>query len=177
MGSPITLLSHLLNGEVDFIIADDGPYYGKLGQGFLLQRIFEEELILCGSAKFFDENKFKKDFDSLVQLPHLDYSVDGSAVGIWYHYYFKKVPNNLELALVSENVRALIAGVKHNLGIAMIPKYLVQKDIEKGTLVEISPERKKLMNAYVLIQHQSKIPSKLEKVFMQMIRSKNKVIG
>jgi DNA-binding transcriptional LysR family regulator len=177
LGSPRTLLGYLLSGEVDFIIADDGPYYGGLGQNFLIEKIFEEELVLCLSSKLYETHKPKKSFESISCLPHLDYSTDGSAVGIWYQYYFKKSPSHLELTLVSENVRALISGVKNHLGVAMLPKYMIEKDIEKGTIIEISPEKKKFMNSLVLIQHQDKIPTKAEKAFLQMLKSKSKIIG
>lgn len=175
-GSPRTLISSLLSGEVDFIIGDDGPYYEKLGSGFSLQKMFEEELILCCSKEFFNNNNIKKDFLSISQLPHLDYSQDASAVGIWYQFFFGQTPSKLELYLISENVRALISGVKHHLGLAMIPKYMIKKELEKGTIVEISPSRKKLMNRYILVQHQSKIPNKSEKVFLEMLRAKNSTI-
>lgn len=175
-GSPRTLISSLLNGEVDFIIGDDGPYYEKLGAGFSLQRIFEEELVLCCSKDFFLEHNIKKDFQNISKLPHLDYSQDASAVGIWYQFFFGEVPSTLELSLVSENVRALISGVKHHLGVAMIPKYMIKKELEKGAIVEISPNRKKLMNGYILVQHQSKIPSRTEKVFLEFVKGKNKII-
>ncbi|MFZ4715460.1 MAG: substrate-binding domain-containing protein [Bacteriovoracaceae bacterium] len=177
LGSPRTLLSYLLSGEVDFIIADDGPYYEGLGQNFSIENIFEEELILCVSSKLYDEYRPKKDFHSISRLPHLDYSSDGSAIGIWYQFYFKKVPSKLELSLVSENVRALISGVKNHLGMAMIPRYLIEKELDKGTIVEIAPEKKKLLNALILIQHQDKVPTKAEKIFMQMLKSQTKVIG
>jgi DNA-binding transcriptional LysR family regulator len=177
LGSPRTLLAYLLNGDVDFIIADNGPYYENLGQNFLIENIFEEELVLCLSSKLYDIHRPKKDFESISRLPHLDYSSDGSAIGIWYQFYFKKVPSKLELSLVSENVRALISGVKNHLGVAMIPKYMIVKELDKGILVEISPEKKKLMNALVLVQHQDKFPTKAEKAFMEMLKSKSRVIS
>lgn len=177
LGSPRTLLAYLLSGEVNFIIADDGPYYEGLGQYYSKEKMFEEELILCMSSKLNDTYGPVKSFDSISRLPHLDYSSDGSAVGIWYQFYFKKTPKKLDLALISENVRALISGVKNHLGVAMVPRYLVQKEIEKGSLIEIAPDKKRLMNALVLIQHQDRIPTKAEKVFMQMLKSKGTIIG
>lgn len=177
LGSPRTLLAFLLKGEVDFIIADDGPYYENLAQNFSMEKIFEEELILCSSSKLFEASRTKKSYESISALPHLDYSSDGSAVGIWYQFYFGKRPRHMDLTLISENVRALIAGVKNNLGVAMIPKYMVTKELEKGSIVEISPDKRKLFNSILLIQHQDKVPSKAEKAFLQMLKSKDKRIG
>lgn len=174
LGSPRTLLAYLEKGEVDFLIADDGPYYGGLDKNLLIEKLFTEELILSVSKKY--KEKINLTYEKLITLPHLDYSADGSAVGIWYKHYFKRVPKNLELVMVSENVQALINGVKKNLGVAMIPKYLVLKELEKGSLVQLSPIEKPLLNSILLIQHQSKIPTRAEKIFLSMIKSKKNLV-
>lgn len=176
LGSPKTLLSYLETGEVDFVIADDGPYYEKLHKTLSIEEMFFEELILCISKHLFEKYRPIPTYDNLIKLPHLDYSADGSAIGIWYNHYFKRIPQKLELVMVTENVRALISGVKNNLGIAMIPKYLVSKELEKGLIVQLSPNSKPLRNALLLIQHQSKIPTRAEKIFLEMIKSKKKII-
>lgn len=176
LGSPRTLLSYLEKGEVDFLIADDGPYYDGLNRTLSIEKLFSEELIMCISKQQKEKLKLDTTFDHLVNAPHLDYSSDGSAVGIWYRHYFKKVPQDLELVMVSENVRALISGIKQNLGMAMIPKYLIVKELEKGSIIQISPSSKPLLNSMLLIQHQNKIPTKAEKIFLNMIRSKKGMI-
>lgn len=109
-------------------------------------------------------------------MPHLDFAPDGSAIGIWYKYHFDEIPKKLSPVLVSENVRALIQGVKSGIGLAMVPKYLVKKQLNSGEFVQINPSNRKLMNALLLIQHNDKIPSSAEKLLLKMLESKDKII-
>lgn len=172
-GSPRTLINYLINLQVDFIIADGGPYYKDLELNYHIEPMFEEELVLCASYNFCQNINFNKfTYDHLITLPHLDYSSDGSAVGIWYQYHFKKQFKDLDIIFVSENVRALIQAVKLNMGVAMIPKYLIQKELQSQSIVEITPTKHKLMNPLLFLQHQGKIPLKLEKQFIAFLKEK-----
>lgn len=176
LGSPNTLLVYLAKGEVDFLIADDGPYYKEVAKKLSIKELFYEELIVCASQKMEGVSSRMKSFEAISTLPHLDYAMDCSAIGIWYKYHFNKAPKKLNPVLVSENVRALILGIQNGVGIAMIPKYLVKKQLESGEFIQISPTANKLMNALLLIQHNDKIPTTAEKLFLDMLEGKQKVI-
>lgn len=174
LGSPRTLLGYLQEGEVDFLIADNGPYYEGIKHSHIIQPLFQEELVLCYSAAM---GKSDFSYKSITALPHLDYSQDGSAVGIWYEYHFGKKPKHLDLVMVSENVRSLIQAVKNGLGVAMIPKYMIQKELDSGSIKIIAPTQKVFMNELVLVQHRDKVPLLAERLFLAKLRSKSRVVG
>lgn len=172
-GSPRTLINYLTSLQVDFIISDGGPYYKELDLNYHVEPIFEEELILCGSHNFIQSCGLRRiTYDTLIEMSHLDYSADGSAVGIWYQHHYSKQPKKINIVFVSENVRALIQAIKLDMGVAMIPKYLIQKELQSGLFVEIAPTKNKLINPLLFLQHQSKVPSKLEKTFIEFIKQK-----
>ncbi len=174
LGSPPTLLRSLAEGDTDFLIADNGPYFEGIKSSHAVQPLFQEELVLCCATAM---GKVDPTFRGVSGLPHLDYSQDGSAVGIWYMHHFGKKPKELQIVMVSENVRSLIHGVKSSLGVAMVPRYLIRKELENGSLKVISPTKNEFMNELVLVQHRDKIPSLSERLFLAMLRSKPKIIG
>ena len=171
LGSPRTLLKALLDSELDLAFCDDGPYFSAYRSTLLTSAAFSEELILACSRNFFDQNLASRaGFNVLTSLRHLDYVEDHSAVNIWYQHHFRKKPEQLELALVSENVHALIRGIKNGLGLGMIPSYLVAHELNKGSLVQIRTERQELRNDILLVQHQNRIPTFAEKSLLAHLR-------
>jgi DNA-binding transcriptional LysR family regulator len=172
LGSPRTLLAHLQNSDLDLAFCDDGPYFAQFRSTLLTEPTFSEELILVCSKSFFEENHLIREtsFKKLTSLRHVDYSDDHSAINIWYQHHFKKRAEHLNLSLISENVHALIQGVKQGLGLGMIPSYLVKRELATGSLVAIRTGKAELRNAILLVQNQKKIPRTAEKLLISHIK-------
>lgn len=59
----------------------------------------------------------------------------------WWENFFIGLSNDLDLEIgrpvVINHVRGLINGAIHGMGISLVPKYTVRKELKEGTLVEI----------------------------------------
>lgn len=173
--SPAKLMEMLENGEVDFCLMPHGPHRRILNPNIVTQNIFDEEFLLVCSKTFYQKNKFKITYDELIQLPHLDYADDGRVVSNWYHFYFKKKPSKLNVVMAGENAISIIEGVKHNLGLAMVPKQRLTEYLKKDEFHIIRPNDKKLLNPILLVQHQTKVPTLAEKKFIEFIKNNTKL--
>ncbi|OFZ18420.1 MAG: hypothetical protein A2X94_15140 [Bdellovibrionales bacterium GWB1_55_8] len=178
LGSPRALIQGLLSNELDFAYCDDGPYFSTHRSTLAVEHGFKEELVMACSRSFFERHlSTGANFSALVKLRHVDYVEDHSAVNIWYKHHFKKTALRLDLALVSENVHALIRGIKQGLGLGMVPSYLVENDIRRGDVVVISTGRSELQNPIVLVQHQDRILPLREKLLISFVKKNGKNFG
>ena len=164
--SPNMLLDLVSKGEIDFAISADGVHFKNLKETFSRKKLFDEELIVISPRAW----KAKADFQELIKLPHLDYSPDASAIGMWYQLHFKKTPKKLNVPLVAENALALTEGVKAGLGIAMVPREWMEKDFDDSIRI-ITPSNKKFLNPIVLVQHVDRIPTFAEKKFIASLEN------
>lgn len=96
---PTRLLELVGNGEIDFCLMADGDHCKNMSPSLLSQKVFDEDFILISSKNFYQKNKFKPIYEELIKLPHLDYTSDGSAVGTWYQFYFKKKSSKLNIIM------------------------------------------------------------------------------
>lgn len=162
--SPVKLLDWVSKGEIDFAISADGVHFKNLGQTFSRKKIFDEELVVIAPAAW----KVKGDYQDLIKRAHLDYALDGSAIGMWYQLHFKKTPKKLDIPLVAENALSLTEAVKAGLGLAMVPLQWMEKDFDKSVSI-VTPTKKKFLNPVVVIQHMDRIPSLAEKKFIEAL--------
>ena len=164
--SPMALLELVAKGEIDFAISADGVHFKNMAPRFSSQKLFNEELIVIAPKKW----KIKNSFQELSKLPHLDYTSDGSAIGMWYKIHFGKLPQKLSIPFVAENALSLTEAVKASLGIAMVPREWMQKDFDDSIQI-INPSSKKFFNPVVLIQHLDRVPSLAEKKFIEALKN------
>lgn len=163
-GSPLQLLEMISEGEIDFALSADGIHFKNLNSRYSRKKLFDEELVVIAPSVW----RVKNDFQALIELPHLDYADDGSAIGMWYQQHFKKVPKNLDVVLVAENAMSLTEAVKAGLGVAMVPLQRVQ-DYLDDSVVMVNPTKNKFLNPIVLIQHMDKVPTMAEKKFIEAL--------
>ena len=71
-----------------------------------------------------------------------------------------------------ESVRGVIAGVKQDMGLGIVPSHLIDKEIVNDELRQIKTRKKPLINRISLVQLQDKIPGITEKTFVKYFKSK-----
>lgn len=76
---------------------------------------------------------------------------------------------------ISINSQALIYAVKQNLGISVLPKILIEREIESGGIFEIKVNDFELVNVNHIVFHKNKIQTKSFKTLIEII--KNNVSG
>jgi DNA-binding transcriptional LysR family regulator len=111
------------------------PYYSKY--------IIADEIILCASHEFISKNlpiSLPEDlnnhsFIGLIQKhSHLDQ--------INFIHNGAKITQRVKGELLFSNKHIIYNAIKAGLGIAVLPKYLVAKDLESGSLTEVLPDYK-----------------------------------
>lgn len=73
---------------------------------------------------------------------------------------------------ISINSQALIYAVKQNLGISVLPKILVEEEIESGEIFEIKINDFELVNVNHIVFHKDKFQTKSFKTLIKIIKSK-----
>jgi DNA-binding transcriptional LysR family regulator len=127
----------LQGSHVDLIAegVDIAIYLGKLEDTSLIARkLASSELVVCGSPEYFKSHGVPEEPEDLVNHSCLV----NWAIPPRDRWKFKGVLGEREVK-VSGRVQANAAdpiqtAAKHGLGVVMLPKYIVGKDIEKGSL-------------------------------------------
>lgn len=167
--SPNSLAEKVSEGELDFCLCADTGNLTEINSSLSIKRVFDEELVFMGHRELLKNNSLE--FDQLVKLPHLDYTIDGGSANLWYKFHFKKEAKNLPVVLVAENAQALLKGVKAKMGVAILPINRFRNDRDLEDLVSIKPTKRKLVNPILLIQHIDKIPTPAEKALLKAIEN------
>lgn len=72
---------------------------------------------------------------------------------------------------ISVNSQALIQAVKQNLGISILPKILVEDDIKKGDIIDISICNFELCSANHIVYHKDKLHTKPFKSLIEIVKN------
>lgn len=127
LGEQSLLLPALIAGQFDLVICDDGPYTTKYPQTSAIP-IASETLVLACSTKFYKDNIGKDhSLKNLQDKDHIGYVESQEDLHKWYRHHFKKTPK-LNLSLVVDNARGVLAAIRSDLGLGMIPSYMLSKD-------------------------------------------------
>ncbi len=74
-------------------------------------------------------------------------------------------------AWISVNSQALIYAVKQNLGISVLPKILVEKDLRNGELFEVKVNELELISVNHIVFYKDKFQTKSFKVLIEIVQS------
>ncbi len=181
LGHPFTLLPMIRDGRLDFALADifsrKGEYSRDLGI-FHIDTVLTEELILVGSADYLTSNIQQYfSFEELSRQFYLSYQEHAPALKSWFRHHFSKTSVNLNTVLTVESVRAVITGVKHGMGLGIIPSHLVKEEIESGEIIAVTTQKEALKSEISLVQLQNKSLGITEKTFINHFKKEIKKIG
>lgn len=171
--TPGSQLNMLLDGQVDFAFVDlfsstdRDQMIGNLTP-FHVKQIFEEELVLACSKKYFEEKVLANDgYDNLVQLEFITQESLGVDLKSWFKHHFSRIPNNLDVVMITENVLTAIEAIKMNMGLGVVDTYLIQNEIEDGSIILITTGIPEMMNRMSLMTLQGKSLTLAESMFME----------
>jgi DNA-binding transcriptional LysR family regulator len=181
LGDPATLLPSVGGGGLDFaymdIFSDDGRIFGELS-GCSIEPLIEEEVIMACSERYYALNIKKNHFfEHLAAKEFIEYKLDASALLSWFKYHFGKSPSQLNIVLTVDNVQAVIAAIKHHLGLGVIVSHLVAQEIGSGMIIPVRIHSKKVINKISLLQLKDKIPNHTEKAFQSHFREAISLMG
>ncbi len=169
-GHPDKLLPLINQGELDIAFADifsrSGEYAREL-ELFDVESVFEEKLILAGSALYIDGNDLRTpEYDQLISCDFIAYQKHTPAIRSWFRHHFSKSSISTRSVLTVESVKGVIAGIKNNQGLGIVPSHLIQKEIDRGEIIPIAVSEKELRNHISMVRLLDKIPSLTEKEFL-----------
>lgn len=154
------LMDQISAFELDFAITDDSvpqEFQSKV----VMKEIFKEELALVCSKSFFKENEKEISSSKTIKdLPHLDYSRSLPLIQRWYKLQYKRQVKISNFHVI-DNVETMLAALKEGMGLGIIPKDLMGKDLHV-----ISTQGGTLLNPLLLIQESNYINNTLMKRFL-----------
>lgn len=174
LGGPEKIFSLLDQGQIDFALIDE--YLIQRAQANRLvhygfEHVIDEEIVLAGSKDYCDEF-VKNDFslDNLIKQNFISYHHDALALINWFKYNFSKTSLKLNIVLRSNNLQAVLNGIKNHLGLGVVASHLVYEDIKLGRIIPITPNSEAIINRISVIQMQDKVPTLTEKEFITHFR-------
>jgi DNA-binding transcriptional LysR family regulator len=100
--------------------------------------LIDEPLILIGSGTYVKENISKtSSADVLMKCQYVAYKPQAPELMEWFSHHFNVLVKQLNIVLTVENVNAVICAVRNNLGLGIVPLYLVQSAIEQQERIHI----------------------------------------
>jgi DNA-binding transcriptional LysR family regulator len=181
LGDPATLLPIVGDGELDFaymdVFSNNGQIFGELNS-YSIEPFLEEDVILACSGQYYDRNiREDHSFKHLAAKEFVEYKLDASALMSWFKYHFGKSPVQLNVVLTVDDVQAVIAAIKHHLGLGVIVSHLVAQEISNRTIIPLRIPCKKVTNKISLFQLHNKILNQTEKAFQRHFRHEISIMG
>lgn len=177
MNQPWLLAEKVLAGELDFAIIDLVEETSEQVP-VATKRLIIEQQVLVGSKKLLGSSRNRQmSCDEIVSLPFVVYLPGGKAEKLWCRKMFGRIPGKLNIIFSCQNLHAMIKGVKEGLGLGLIPKYLIERDLKAGTLIQVETKKPDYENVIGLAQVPDRKPSLAEKLFIKMLEDNLKTRG
>ena len=159
-----TVQKKLSAGEIDFAIVGDDVGL-KLPPSVHVEKIFEYELILCCSKKFYHQHLkgHRLTHSHLDGLPFV--SLMHISTADWFKVHFNKTAKTRDSYIIN-NHHVQIQQLLNSQGIGLQSKYSVKRYLESGKLVELKPTERKLNYAFYAVQLFNQVPSWVLKEFI-----------
>ena len=145
------LLEPLLRDELDMIIDCREHSHRSLRREVL----FREDYVVVASPDYVKDRKLKRigELEDCVVI-----SLDSE--GEWWHRFLvalpaKKRPNLVNIMAIN-HIRAVIVAAERAMGVALVPRYSVLKEVNEGSLVTLFSEVEMFEDRFVLYQKEAK---------------------
>ena len=177
-GGPETLLPLLRKGLVDFALVDvfltQNTHIENL-ERYHFYPVVEEEIILACSKRYYQQY-IKKDlsFTSLSQQNFISYRKDLQTIKHWFKHHFSKPNVPIRDVLTVDSHQAVIAAIKHHIGMGIVSSHLVTNELHSAEMVRIKTSTPDIINPISLAYLQDKIPTFTEKCFEKYLVEKIK---
>lgn len=156
----------LCNNEIDL-----GLIEGVISNENLIKIPFSSyELIVIASPNNKLVDKENVELSELIE-ERLLLREKGSAIRDMFDS--KLLLNNLTVnpTWTSINSQSLIAAVKNNLGVSVLPRVLVENEISRGEVVELKVNNLELININQIVFHKDKFQTKGFKYFVDLVKN------
>lgn len=164
---PPKLLELVAGGTLDMAFVDNGDAFQK-GYPIKMKTVAQESFVLVSSEKYFRQHlKGKLDYERLTTCEFVDYVSHGPVLKMWFKHHFRKAPADLRIALSIESVHGIIHAVECGMGLGIVPSYMIQDQLQAGSLKTIETGKAEWINKIMLAQPERKAPSLTERAFIE----------
>jgi DNA-binding transcriptional LysR family regulator len=158
------LVQPLLDDEVDLAVDCQVHRHPAVQRTAL----FREKYVVVASPGFLARNPIREPLD-LATLPTL--TMDGEPE--WWHRMLRVLPEGRRPAfqrIVSINhVRGIANAALAGLGVGLVPKYTVLRDLRDGTLVELFPRLALLEDLFCIYQKRSRAAREVNRLLTEFL--------
>lgn len=135
--------------------------------------LIDEPLIPVGSSKYIRRHlKNGPALESLLQCQFVSYKTHAPELKDWFFHHYNSSFRQLDIVLTVESVQAIINAVQSNLGLGIVPQYLVQSYILKKQLEPIRVGKDEVRSRISFLKLEGRKPGISERLFVELIKSK-----
>lgn len=171
LGDQSVISTQCRNNELDIALVDIFGNREESSWNLLQIPILDEPLILAGGAAYVQQHfSGFPAMDALLKCQFISYTPYAPELTEWFSHHFDATIKQFDIVLIVENVHAVINSVRNNLGLGIIPKYLVQSALQKKELIKISAASTDVLSRISLLIQPGRKPSVTESLFIDMIK-------
>lgn len=175
LADPQTLFKMVSTGDLSFAYIDILPIFlvtADRMKTYRVEPLLDEEFILACSKEYYEENVADGKYEKLTQLSFISYRTDLALFRSWFNLHYGSEPAALKLILVADSARTIISAIEEGMGAGIIVSHLVSEQLERGSIVQIRPTKKKLTNTIACVGLKNKELSLTERCFQDYFREK-----
>ena len=170
LGDPNFLFAKVASGDLDFAYIDILPIILETPGGlsvYDIHPIFNEDLVLACSKKYFEKRVTGVGFEDLINLDFIGYKTDIALFRSWFMSEFSQEVSSLELSMVVDSPEAIISGMEEDMGLGIVVSHLIAKQIAEGSIVLIRGVSEKMNNTIACVRFKDKKHTITETCFQQ----------
>jgi DNA-binding transcriptional LysR family regulator len=135
LGDQSTIVAACRNSELDIALVDIFGNKEEESWNLLQIPLIDEPLVLAGSTRYIREHlggEFSA--EKIQKCQFVAYKSHAPELVDWFLHHFACNVRKLDIVLTVESVHAVINAVHHDMGLGIVPQYMVQSAIEKREL-------------------------------------------
>lgn len=173
LGEQSLLANRCRNSELDIALVDIFGTKEEESWNLIQIPLIDEPLILVGSGTYVKQSTDGEfSVNTLSKCHYIAYKPQAPELTEWFSHHFNVTVRQLDIVLTVENVHTVICAVRNNLGLGIVPLYLVQSMIQKDELVHIHAGKDDVRSRISLLRPPGRKPGTAEKLFISLLRKK-----
>jgi DNA-binding transcriptional LysR family regulator len=178
LGEQSLIANACRNSELDIALVDIFGSKEEESWNLIQISLIDEPLILVGS-KAYVQHYLKGDIsvNALLKCQYIAYKSLAPELTEWFSHHFGVSVRQLDIVLTVENVHAVICGVRNNLGLGIVPFYLVQNAIQKNEMEQIRAGKDDVRSRISLLRPAGRKPGVSENIFLKLLKKKMELIS
>jgi len=164
-GNSLMCAEALLAGKIDIGIVST-PLQLKT---FYCKKIFEEKMVFACNAKYFDAT-IKDNLKNVLSINMVDMSADYRLFNKWIEFNSPKVDIKSILVAEIKSIVGIINYIKNANAAAIVPRRLIDNEINFRKLVTVMDQYSKYKNVLYLVKLRKRIDADLDIIYNDLLK-------